>query len=381
VASVVVEALCKSYGSVDAVRNISFTVEDGSLLVILGPSGCGKTSTLRMVAGLESITSGNLLIDGAVSNDVPPAKRNVAMAFENYGLYPHWSAYDNIAYPLRLRNVGLAEIDRRVRSVAESFRLANVLEKKPKELSAGYRQRIGLARALVRNPTVFLLDEPLSHVDADMRTELRAELKRIHRESGATMIVVSHDQLDAMTMADTVVVMNKGEIQQIGPPAELYNRPNNVFVAGFIGEPPMNLLECQIRVNPDQHKPEAKGEGNEMVVEWPFQFTQREESLGDRLTLGFRAHALRLGAGSDRALEIPNCQVDVVEPLGDVALISLSTSTSRLRAEIPIVQSYEVEVGALMSMSVDTSDLHLFHTHTGARISDVNDGSAPKSYV
>ena len=246
-AKVELQNVHKNYGAKeDAVKGASFVCEDGEFMVLLGPSGCGKTTTLRMITGLETITSGTIRLGDRVVNDLSPQQRNVAMAFETYALYPPLTVYENIAFPLQVMKRNNAEIDKRVREVAASLSISNILDKYPEGLAGGQKQRVSLARALVREPTVFLMDEPLSHVDADVRYRARAEIKHIHIVTHATVIYVTHDQVEAVALADRVVVMDLGVIQQIGTPRDLYFRPANLFVAGFIGEPPMNLVPCTL---------------------------------------------------------------------------------------------------------------------------------------
>ena len=240
---VVLENVCKRYegGSV-AVDRVCLTVRDGEFLVLVGPSGCGKSTTLRMVAGLEEITSGRISIDGVCVNDLPPKDRDIAMVFQNYALYPHMTVFENMAFGLRLRHVPKAEIAARVQEAAETLGLQEYMKRLPKQLSGGQRQRVAVGRAIVRKPKVFLFDEPLSNLDAKMRVEMRSEITHLHRRLGATMIYVTHDQIEAMTMSDRIVVMDKGKVQQVAPPLEVYRHPANRFVAGFIGTPPMNML-------------------------------------------------------------------------------------------------------------------------------------------
>jgi sn-glycerol 3-phosphate transport system ATP-binding protein len=318
----------KRYGGskADAVKGISFDIEDGELLVILGPSGCGKTSTLRMIAGLESITSGTISFDGKAVNAVPPARRNVAMAFENYGLYEHWTVFDNIAYPLRLRGRPDDEIRRKVQGVAEQLQITDALRVRPGDLSGGLRQRIGLARALVRDPSVFLLDEPMSHVDADLRNELRAEIKRIHLDVGSTMIIVTHDQLDALTMADRILVMDDGRIEQLDTPAAVYDSPATTFVAGFIGEPPMNLV------------PAAS-------VGMP----------GD--VVGFRPHRVRMDAAHPGDLVL-DATVYMVEPLGDRTLVTARAGDGLVKVDLAGSHTYAVDEP--IRLRVRREDVHVF---------------------
>ncbi len=241
-ASVRLEGVAKSFGGVAAVRDVDLQVEDGELVVFVGPSGCGKSTLLRLVAGLESVTAGDIWIGDDRVTGVEPAARGVAMVFQSYALYPHMNVYRNIAFGLTLAKTGGEEIDRRVRRVAEMLEIAELLERKPRELSGGQRQRVAIARAIVREPRVFLFDEPLSNLDAALRVQTRIELARMHRRMGVTMIYVTHDQVEAMTLADRLVVLNGGRVEQVGRPVDLYRRPANLFVAGFLGTPRMNLL-------------------------------------------------------------------------------------------------------------------------------------------
>lgn len=344
----------------DAVKGISFDIEDGELLVILGPSGCGKTSTLRMMAGLESVTSGDITFDGRSVRNVAPARRNVAMAFENYGLYEHWSVFDNIAYPLRLRGVAGAELSRTVREVAEKLQVSKHLDVRPTDLSGGTRQRIGLARALVRDPSVFLLDEPMSHVDADLRNDMRAEIKRIHLEVGSTMVIVTHDQLDALAMADRILVMNDGQIEQHDTPDAVYNHPATAFVAGFIGEPPMNMLTVTVEVNflglPDGTK-----------VPVPEQYGHQTPPRGSALTLAFRPHDAALHAGpplpTRGGLSVTGV-VYMVEPLGDRTLVTVEGPGFTLM-KADLTGPSPVRIGDPVWIAVRGDQVQLFDGATG----------------
>jgi ABC-type sugar transport system ATPase subunit len=249
-ASLTLDNVVKQYGRVTAVHRMSFTVADGEFLALLGPSGCGKTSTMRMIAGLEDITDGEIRIDGKVVNSLEPAGRQIAMSFEHYGLYPHLTLFGNIAYPLTVRGVAERDVKRQVFEVASLLHIEEILGSFPKEVSSGVQQRVSLARALVRSPSVFLLDEPLSHLDADLRARMRGELKRLQKVKRSTMVYVTHDQLEAMTMADRIAIMNQGRLQQLGTPNEIYERPANRFVATFIGEPPMNMIDATVDGGP-----------------------------------------------------------------------------------------------------------------------------------
>ncbi|WP_164737194.1 ABC transporter ATP-binding protein [Georgenia sp. SYP-B2076] len=330
--------MTKRYGQTEAVRGISFQVDDGELVVILGPSGCGKTTTLRMIAGLETITSGHIFFDDMSVGGIAPAQRNVAMAFENYGLYEHWSVFDNIAYPLRLRGETDQTIQRKVLSIAESLRIADVLEGRPGRLSGGMRQRIGLARALVREPAVFLLDEPMSHVDADLRNDMRAEIERIHLATGSTMIIVTHDQLDALALANRVLVMNGGVIEQYDTPEEVYDSPVSTFVAGFVGEPPMNVV--------------------------PLDHAGRD---GHDVLLGFRPHRARISVTSPTgtsSLALP-AKVYMVESLGNRTLVTVSYGGGLLKADIPTTVEFPLDSDVWME--VDNADILTFDAQTGRR--------------
>jgi len=241
-ATVTLDGVRKSYGTREVVHGVSCAVADGELVVVVGPSGCGKSTLLRMVAGLETVSGGTVAIDGRIVNGVEPKDRDIAMVFQNYALYPHMSVYDNMAYGLKMRRMGRAEITARVGRAAAILQLAELLERKPRQLSGGQRQRVAMGRAIVRDPKVFLFDEPLSNLDAKLRVQMRVEIKRLQQELATTSLYVTHDQVEAMTLADRLVVMNAGTVDQIGPPLDLYERPATVFVAGFIGSPAMNLV-------------------------------------------------------------------------------------------------------------------------------------------
>ncbi|HNV87268.1 MAG TPA: sn-glycerol-3-phosphate ABC transporter ATP-binding protein UgpC, partial [Candidatus Omnitrophota bacterium] len=254
-ASVILKNVCKTYpGDVQAVANVNLEIRDKEFVVLVGPSGCGKSTTLRMIAGLEEISNGEVFIDGTLVNDVPAKNRDIAMVFQNYALYPHMSVYNNLAFGLKLRGYPKKEIDRRVREASEILGLTPLLSRKPKALSGGQRQRVAVGRAIVRKPKVFLFDEPLSNLDAKLRVQMRTELKKLHDRLRTTMIYVTHDQVEALTMGDRIVVMNEGLIQQVADPIGLYEKPMNRFVAGFIGSPPMNFIPGRIiRVDEDYY--------------------------------------------------------------------------------------------------------------------------------
>src|SRR6202035_1878620 len=246
-ARVLIRNLNKMYDEVHAVKDVTLEIRDKEFVVLVGPSGCGKTTTLRMVAGLESISSGEVLIDDKVINNLPPMDRDIAMVFQNYALYPHMSVYDNMAFGLKMRKFDRADIAKRVQDAAEILGIQELLKRKPRQLSGGQRQRVALGRAIVRHPQVFLFDEPLSNLDAKLRVQMRVELKKLHDRLGTTAIYVTHDQVEAMTLGDRVVVMKDGFVQQVGEPLELYNEPANRFVAGFLGSPSMNYATVKVR--------------------------------------------------------------------------------------------------------------------------------------
>src|ERR1700726_3312804 len=248
-ADVALRDVVKRFDEVEAVRQISLDIPDKEFVVLVGPSGCGKSTTLRMIAGLEECTAGDILIDGEKVNDVPPKDRDIAMVFQNYALYPHMTVFENMSFGLRLRKVAKAEIRQSVEHAGRILDITELLDRRPKQLSGGQRQRVAMGRAIVRNPKVFLFDEPLSNLDAKLRVQMRTEIKRVHQKVKTTTVYVTHDQVEAMTLADRVVVMNKGRIEQIGPPQELYHRPRTHFVAGFIGSPAMNFLKPRLGQN------------------------------------------------------------------------------------------------------------------------------------
>src|SRR5580692_7923476 len=281
--------LRKSYGPVEVIKGVNLDISDREFVVFVGPSGCGKSTLLRMIAGLEEITSGDLMIDGKKVNRVGPADRGLAMVFQSYALYPHMTVRQNMAFALRLAHVAKAERDRKVDEAARILQLEPYLERRPKDLSGGQRQRVAIGRAIVRQPKVFLFDEPLSNLDAALRGQMRIELLRLHEELNATMIYVTHDQVEAMTMADKIVVLQAGQVEQVGSPLELYHHPTNLFVAGFIGSPRMNLMEAKV-VEPD-------GSGTTVALSSGQRMSVAVETgtarSGDTVTLGIRPEGLR----------------------------------------------------------------------------------------
>src|SRR5580692_3595318 len=302
-ARVAMRSLNKNYDEVRAVIDVNLDIRDQEFVVLVGPSGCGKTTTLRMVAGLESITSGHISIDEKIVNELPPMDRDIAMVFQNYALYPHMSVYDNMAFGLKMRKFDKPEIAKRVQEAADILGIQELLKRKPRQLSGGQRQRVALGRAIVRHPQVFLFDEPLSNLDAKLRVQMRVELKKLHNRLGTTAIYVTHDQVEAMTLGDRVVVMKDGLVQQVGEPLELYNEPANRFVAGFIGSPAMNFVGVRVAAENGS----LWAESEDLRIKIPARVAQRlGRYAGMEATLGVRPEDLRIARdGDDRDLGFP----------------------------------------------------------------------------
>lgn len=330
-AEVILKDVCKVYdGNVLAVDKVNIEVKDREFVVLVGPSGCGKSTTLRMIAGLEDISSGELLIDGKLVNDVPPKDRDIAMVFQNYALYPHMTVYENMAFGLKIRKFPKEEIDQRVKEAAKILDIEELLDRKPKALSGGQRQRVAVGRAIVRKPKVFLFDEPLSNLDAKLRVQMRAEISGLHNKLKATMIYVTHDQVEALTMADKIVVMKLGVIQQIGAPLELYNEPNNKFVAGFIGSPPMNFMEVQIEKKEDGI---YVNEGSFDIKLPAEDFKKLEPYAGKAVTMGVRPEDVVYSPSAVAGKTIDGT-VTVVEPLGSETHVFLNTGHNQFVGKI-----------------------------------------------
>ena len=318
-AYVQIDSLVKSFGDTEILHGIGLGIEKEEFAVFVGPSGCGKTTLLRLIAGLEEVTSGSIRIGDQRVDKLPPAKRGVAMVFQNYALYPHMSVYENMAFGLRISKVAKALIQGRVKEAAGILQIGELLERKPRALSGGQRQRVAIGRAIVREPKVFLFDEPLSNLDAKLRVQMRVELSRLHRELKATMIYVTHDQIEAMTMADRIVVMHDGIVEQIGSPLDLYHYPRNVFVAGFIGSPAMNFFKGRIDSLSDASVEVMLGEGHRAIVRCKPGASAKP---GDAVTLGVRPEALNPDGRGDSAID---GAVHTVERLGGDTYLYLST--------------------------------------------------------
>ncbi|MDR2767268.1 MAG: sn-glycerol-3-phosphate ABC transporter ATP-binding protein UgpC [Treponema sp.] len=356
-AKVELRDICKIYdGGVKAVDNANIVVEDREFVVLVGPSGCGKSTTLRMVAGLEDISGGELFIDGEKMNDVPPKDRNIAMVFQNYALYPHMSVYENMAFGLKIKKVPRDEIDRRVRETAGILDIEKFLDRKPRALSGGQRQRVAVGRAIVRNPKVFLFDEPLSNLDAKLRVQMRAELSGLHVRLNATMIYVTHDQVEAMTMADKIVVMKDGRVQQIGSPLHLYNHPCNKFVAGFIGSPPMNFLALTVR---DKGGIALCGENCELRPVAPHADALKKYVDKD-VFFGIRPENLTYNDGADG--NFISARITVVEPLGADIHLWLMAGNQPLVARTGPQRQFKV--GDTARFTADMEKAQLFDRET-----------------
>jgi multiple sugar transport system ATP-binding protein len=361
-AKVLLKDLNKKYDDTHAVKNVNLEIRDREFVVLVGPSGCGKTTTLRMVAGLEEITSGEISIDGRVVNDLPPMDRDIAMVFQNYALYPHMSVYDNMAFGLKMRKFGRDEIQKRVREAAEILGIQPLLARRPRQLSGGQRQRVALGRAIVRHPRVFLFDEPLSNLDAKLRVQMRVELKRLHERLETTAIYVTHDQIEAMTLGDRVVVMKDGLVQQVGEPLELYGRPANRFVAGFIGSPAMNFVEVSISGAGTDLWAEAHG----LRLQVPPRVAQRVAGHPEkRLTLGIRPEAVRIANGAADDYSFATA-VDVVEPLGNEILLNFRAGGVPMVARVD--PGVRVKAHENIRFSLDPEQLHFFDAKTEAAI-------------
>jgi multiple sugar transport system ATP-binding protein len=347
------EGLEKSYDGTVAVKDFNLSVEKGQFVAFVGPSGCGKSTVLRMTAGLETITGGTISIDGRVVNDVEPRDRDIAMVFQNYALYPDKTVAENMAFGLRMRNTAASEVEARVRSAAAILRLEPLLERRPAQLSGGQRQRVAVGRVIVRNPKVFLFDEPLSNLDAHLRASMRREIIKLHKRLRATMIYVTHDQIEAMTMGDVIVVMKDGRVQQHGRPLDLFNRPENVFVASFIGAPAMNLVRAVLS---DEGGVPVLRMG-ECLVPLPPQFRAKlGKATGQEVVFGVRPQDIAVRHG--RAGEGLSAKITLAERLGTETLVELDAAGTILQARLS--PNVDVEEGANAAISIDFAHTHFF---------------------
>ncbi|UPT92686.1 sn-glycerol-3-phosphate ABC transporter ATP-binding protein UgpC [Bradyrhizobium barranii subsp. apii] len=362
-ADVALRKVVKRYDDVEAVRGIDLDIADHEFIVLVGPSGCGKSTTLRMIAGLEDISDGDIMIGGDVVNDVPPKDRDIAMVFQNYALYPHMTVAENMSFGLRLKHFPKAEIKARVTEAARLLDITDLIDRKPKQLSGGQRQRVAMGRAIVRNPKVFLFDEPLSNLDAKLRVQMRIEIKKVHQKVRTTTVYVTHDQVEAMTLADRVVVMNKGRIEQIGTPNELYHKPATRFVAGFIGSPAMNFIPCrledvggalQIRLT------------DRIAFALPQARAARYNALprADKLLLGLRPeHLTESHAHLGPGVETFDTVLDVTEPMGMETLVYFGLDGTPVCGRVD--PNAGAKDGAPMRLAMDLNNMHLLNEDTG----------------
>ncbi|OAF05839.1 sugar ABC transporter ATP-binding protein [Bradyrhizobium centrolobii] len=362
-ADVSLRKVVKRYDDVEAVRGIDLEIADHEFIVLVGPSGCGKSTTLRMIAGLEDISDGDILIGGDVVNDVPPKDRDIAMVFQNYALYPHMTVAENMSFGLRLKHYPKAEIKERVTEAARLLDITDLIDRKPKQLSGGQRQRVAMGRAIVRNPKVFLFDEPLSNLDAKLRVQMRIEIKKVHQKVRTTTVYVTHDQVEAMTLADRVVVMNKGCIEQIGTPNELYHKPATRFVAGFIGSPAMNFVPCRL---------EDVGGSLQIRLTDRIAFTlpparaARYNALPrtDKLLLGIRPeHLTESHAHLEPGVETFDTVLDVTEPMGMETLVYFGLNGTPICGRVN--PNAGAKDGSPMRLAMDLNNMHLLNEATG----------------
>jgi multiple sugar transport system ATP-binding protein len=362
-AKVTLKNVWKKYDEHAVVKSVDLEIPDKEFFVMVGPSGCGKSTTLRMIAGLEEISQGEISINGRVVNKIHPKDRDIAMVFQNYALYPHMSVYENMAFGLKLRRHPKAEIDKRVRETAELLSLGHLLERKPKALSGGQRQRVAVGRAIVRKPHVFLFDEPLSNLDARLRVQMRVELSKLHDRLQTTMIYVTHDQVEAMTMGDRICVMKDGEVQQVAPPLELYNKPINKFVAGFIGNPPMNFFPMTV----DQSGDTLLLRHESFVLNVPRDAVGKVKGhVGRNVFLGMRPEDLHdklfyTGVVSEGTSV--KARVDVVEPIGSEIYLYLKAGTADIVVRVPAY--VKTVVGQQMELVFNLGAMHLFDRESG----------------
>ncbi|MDE5462978.1 ABC transporter ATP-binding protein [Bradyrhizobium sp. CSS354] len=362
-AEVALRKVVKRYDEVEAVRGIDLDISDHEFIVLVGPSGCGKSTTLRMIAGLEDITDGDIMIGGDVVNDVPPKDRDIAMVFQNYALYPHMTVAENMSFGLRLKHYPKAEIKARVTEAARLLDITDLIDRKPKQLSGGQRQRVAMGRAIVRNPKVFLFDEPLSNLDAKLRVQMRIEIKKVHQKVRTTTVYVTHDQVEAMTLADRVVVMNKGRIEQIGTPNELYHKPATRFVAGFIGSPAMNFIPCRLE--------DVGGKLNIRLTDrisfpLPPARAARYSALprAENLLLGIRPeHLTESHAHLEPGVETFDTVLDVTEPMGMETLVYFGLEGTPICGRVD--PNAGAKDGGPMRLAMDLNNMHLLNEATG----------------
>jgi multiple sugar transport system ATP-binding protein len=365
-----IKALNKRFGGIDALKDINLTVEQGGFLVLVGPSGCGKSTLLNSIAGLETLTSGEIWIDGRMVNDLHPSQRDIAMVFQTYALYPNMSVAKNISFGLEMRRVPKPERDKAVAKAARTLQIEHLLERRPGQLSGGQRQRVAMGRALVRNPQVFLFDEPLSNLDAKLRVDMRTEIKLLHQRLRTTIVYVTHDQIEAMTLATMIAVLKDGVVQQLGSPSEIYNNPANTFVADFMGSPAMNLVPAEILSESSVLVASIKAEnGNDLKLRLPASAHSLAAHVGREVILGIRPEAIsgppRNGQHAD-TLDVGNCQVEVVEPAGADTYVILRVGGKEVTARLPA--DARPQPGAMAPFAFDMGRAVFFDPRTSLRI-------------
>ncbi len=356
-ADILLEDVYKSYGKTEVVHGVDWHIEDGEFVVIVGPSGCGKSTLLRMIAGLETITKGDISIGGRVVNDLEPAQRDIAMVFQNYALYPHMSVYNNMAYGLKIKGVPKSEIERRVKETAERLEIEEYLGRSPRQLSGGQRQRVAMGRAIVREPSVFLFDEPLSNLDAKLRVQMRLEIKKLQERLGITSVYVTHDQVEAMTLGHRLMVLRDGYVEQLGTPIELYENPASKFVAGFIGSPAMNFIAARIG---EDGKTAKLSESASFALAGDF-----ENRKSRNVTIGIRPEHVNIAQGNPDAIDF---NADVVEHLGADTLVHGSLDNGGAELVVRLNGISTVKQGETIPVSVDPEKIYVFDTEHGKRL-------------
>ena len=354
-ATVELRGIRKSFGDVNVIADVDLRIEDGEFVVFVGPSGCGKSTLLRMIAGLEEANAGDILIDGARMNDVPSSKRGIAMVFQSYALYPNMTLYENMAFGLKLANKPKAEIDAAVMQAAKTLHIDHLLDRKPKALSGGQRQRVAIGRAITRKPRVFLFDEPLSNLDAALRSKMRVEFSRLHDELKTTMVYVTHDQIEAITLADRIVVLSQGRIEQIGSPLALYHHPANIFVAGFIGSPRMNFIDGVLSSAGESS--EIRLDGGDVIH---VDIDTRSAAAGDKITLGIRPEHVALPACETNII---NARTTLLEPMGDSTIVYLEATGAAEGLTVRAGPDFRIRKGEQATLSLPEQYCHLFDQH------------------
>lgn len=364
-AGVLLTGIGKKFGDNEIIKGLDLEIPDQEFIVLVGPSGCGKSTILRMIAGLEDVSSGEISIGNRIVNELAPKDRNIAMVFQDYALYPHLTIFRNISFGLEMQKLGKAELRERVMHAAEILGITDLLDRKPKQLSGGQRQRVAMGRAIVRRPSVFLFDEPLSNLDAKLRTQMRTEIKKLHHQLATTIVYVTHDQVEAMTLADRIVVLKDGKIEQVGTPEQVYNNPNSIFVAGFIGAPTMNFVPCRLIAHRSGAALAIDNE-EQTILSLPEDKAARYQNFMDSdLIMGIRPEYFSLadGTADNGNLDQISPRVNVIEPLGSTTLFFFETASTELVASLDPIAG--IKPGDRLNLKADMSKIHLFYPQTG----------------